>query len=129
MVKEWHVWDFPDNIRIYLIDEFREWLFNELKGVCGTRAEISRRLGLHTSVVKSYLQTGYDSGGLKIYIPIKSIKKIIETFHSQLGTTFLEKLEKQHHCIQSSCRLAGLYAKASYKGDSKSLFYTFPHNL
>jgi len=93
MGKEWHVWDFPDNIRIYFSDGFREWLFAELKNICETRAELSRRLGLHTSMVKSYLQTGHDSKGLKTYIPVKVIKKIIESFNSQLGITFSEKLE------------------------------------
>jgi len=99
---EWHVWDFPDNIRVYFKDEFRECLFKRLKEICGSRAEIGRKLKVSTTTIRAYFQTGHDSAGLKTYVPAKIIKRVIEIFGHQAGNGFSKKLEK--NIIAYRCR-------------------------
>jgi len=99
---EWHVWDFPDNIRVYFKDEFREWLFKRLKEICGSRTEIGRKLKVSTTTIRSYFQTGHDSDNLRTYVPVRIIKKIIKLFSSNFDGNFLQELEK--NIIAYRCR-------------------------
>jgi hypothetical protein len=90
---EWHVWDFPDNIRVYFNNEFRLKLYKKLKEICKTRVEIARRLKTNRETVRRSLYLGYRCE-TKAYTSVKIIKKIIEVFGSQLGNRFLSELEK-----------------------------------
>lgn len=90
---EWHVWDFPDTVRVYFNEDFRIELFRLLKGN-ESRNKLAKRFGVNTSTVKSYFQTGKDSEGLKTYITVKIIKKIPEILSIFTGSEFMKRLEK-----------------------------------
>lgn len=90
---EWHIWDFPDEIRVYFNDQFREKLFRTLKGA-SSRNKLARKFGVSTSIIKSYFQTGKDSAGLKTYIPVKIIKRIPKILSIPVDCEFMLKLEK-----------------------------------
>jgi hypothetical protein len=77
MTTEWHIWDFPDNVRVYLSDDFRSRLFLLLKKK-ESRSKLAKKFDMNTSTIKSYFQNGVDSKGLKTYIPISIVKKIPE---------------------------------------------------
>jgi len=85
---EWHVWDFPDNIRVYFDSDFRELLYKKLIKICKTRIEIARRLGTSKETIRRGLFLG------RTYISIKLIKNVIKVFGEQLGNEFLEEIEK-----------------------------------
>src|SRR3989338_9361234 len=90
---EWHIWDFPDTVRVYFNDKFRIELFELIK--CGdSRVNIAKKFGVSTSIIKSYFQTGKDSDGLKTYIPVKIIKKIPEVMEISTDSEFMHKLER-----------------------------------
>lgn len=95
---EWHIWDFPDNIRIYFTDSFREKLYKKLKDVCKTRIEIARRLETNKETIKNGLSLGKRENRYKIYresyISIKLLKKILTVFKHELNKKFLEELER-----------------------------------
>ncbi len=93
---EWHVWDFPDNIRVYFNDSFRELLYSKLKGICKTRIEIARRLGTDKETIRRCFYLGFrDKRKLvKTYTSVKLIKKIIEVFGFYFDSEFLQNLEK-----------------------------------
>ncbi len=93
MVKEWHIWDFPDNIMVYFKEEFRLRLYTKLKEICGTRDEIARRLESNKETIKSSLFLG-ERDGHKSYTFIKIIKKIVEVFGLHLGNDFLDEMDK-----------------------------------
>lgn len=99
---EWHIWDFPDNVRIYFTDEFREWLFKRLKEICGTRIEIERRLEVSRGTIDEDIKLGKLRNGVETYTSVKIIKKIISVFSSQFDSDFLEKLEKNIIAIRCS---------------------------
>ncbi len=90
---EWHVWDFPDEIRVYFNDDFRIELFKLLKGN-GSRNKLAKRFGVNTSTIKAYFQKGVDSEGLKTYIPTRIIKNVPKVLGIMTDAAFMHKLEK-----------------------------------
>jgi len=90
---EWHVWDFPDNIRVYFKDEFRLKLYRKLKEICKTRVEIARRLKINEETIRLSLYLGHRRG-IKAYTSVKIIKEIVKNFGPQLGNDLLNELEK-----------------------------------
>ncbi|MGC8812622.1 MAG: LAGLIDADG family homing endonuclease [Candidatus Aenigmatarchaeota archaeon] len=93
MTQEWHVWDFPDNVRIYLNDKFRKWLFEKLKEICGSRYRLAKLLNLHPMSIKEY-ELGHSSRKFKVYISVKIIKQFIEILDKASKRYFLKELEK-----------------------------------
>jgi hypothetical protein len=51
-MKSWHLWEFPDNTRVYFKNEFREKLYIKLKEICCTKAEIARKLKTNKETIK-----------------------------------------------------------------------------
>jgi len=90
---EWHVWDFPDTVRVYFNEDFRIELFTLLKGN-SSRNRLAKKFGISTSIIKSYFQTGKDSEGLKTYIPVKIIKRIPYILSISTNSEFMLRLEK-----------------------------------
>jgi hypothetical protein len=90
---EWHVWNFPDNIRIYLNHDFRDLLYEKLIKICKTRIEIARKLNSNKETIRRSLYLGYRNKK-EAYISVKLIKDIIKVFGEQLGSEFLGELEK-----------------------------------
>jgi len=95
---EWHIWNFPDNIRVYFTDEFRELLFTELKRICGTTTEIANQLKTNKETIRNCLKRGYrknrKNGLSRSYISVELIKEIIEEFGNRFGKDFLLRLEE-----------------------------------
>lgn len=92
MTKEWHVWDFPDNIMVYFKEEFRLRLYTKLKEMCSTRDEIARKLESNKETIKSSLFLG-ERDGHKSYTFVRIVKKIVEVFGLQLGSDFLNEMD------------------------------------
>jgi len=90
---EWHVWDFPDNIRVYFKDEFREWLFKRLKEICGSRYRLAKILNLHPMTIKQY-ELGHSTYNLSVYVPVSFVKRIIHIFKGLFTDDILSNLEK-----------------------------------
>jgi len=90
---EWHVWDFPDNIRVYFDSSFRELLYKKLIKICRTRIEIARRLESSKETIRRSLYLGHRNNR-RAYISMKLVKNIVKVFGEQLGNEFLENLEK-----------------------------------
>lgn len=97
---EWHVWDFPDNIRVYFDSSFRELLYKKLIKICRTRIEIARRLGTNKETIRRSLCLGYRDKK-EAYTSVKIIKRIIEIFGNELGDKFLENLEMSIVCYRA----------------------------
>jgi len=95
---EWHIWDFPDNIRVYFKDEFREALYKKLIEICKTRIEIARRLKSDKETIRRCLYLGYrkhkNGRKVKTYTSVPLIKKIVEIFGSKLGEDFIQNFDK-----------------------------------
>ena len=91
--REWHVWNFPDNIMVYFNEEFRLRLYAKLKETCGTRDEIARRLESNKETIKSSLFLG-ERDGHKSYTFVRIVKKIVEVFGLHLGNDFLNEMDK-----------------------------------
>lgn len=93
MVKEWHIWDFPNNIIVCFNEEFRLKLYNKLKEICGTRIEIAKRLGSNKETIRRSLFLGLRNGR-ESYIFAGIVKKIVEVFGTHLGTDFLNEMDR-----------------------------------
>lgn len=91
--REWHVWDFPDNIMVYFNEEFRLRLYAKLKDICGTRDEIARKLESNKETIRSSLFLG-ERDGHKSYTFVKIVKKIVEVFGLQLDSDFLNEMDR-----------------------------------
>jgi len=94
MTLEWHIWDLPDNVRVYFTNEFRIEFFNKLKGICGSRYRLAKLLNLHCMTIKEY-ELGHSSTGSEIYISAKVIRRIIQIFRKDLGDIIPNKLESK----------------------------------
>ncbi len=90
---EWHIWDFPDGIRVYFNEDFRIELFRLLKGN-ESRNKLAKKFGVNTTTIKSYFQTGVDSDGLRTYAPINIIKKLPEILSVSINSKFMKELEE-----------------------------------
>jgi hypothetical protein len=97
-MKCWHVWDFPDNIRVRFRDKFKKALYKKLIEICKTRVEIARRLKSNKETIRRCLYLGYrkhkDGKKVKAYISIPLIKRIITTYETQLGKNFIKRFDK-----------------------------------
>ncbi len=89
---EWHVWEFPDNIRVYFDSNFRQLLYNKLIEICKTRIEIARRLETNKETVRRSLFLGYRNNK-KAYTSVKIIKKIIKVFGKEMGKKLVESFD------------------------------------
>lgn len=97
MSKLWHIWEFPDKIRIRFSERFRKRLYEELRRMCGTREEIANRLGVDSETIKTNIQTGKNRSRkgefVDCYISVKLVKKILEYFGKYSDINFLKSLE------------------------------------
>ncbi len=91
--KEWHIWDFPDEVRICFSDEFREYLFKTLKKVCGSRYGLSKILELHPMTVKEY-ELGKSSHDRPVFISVFVLKKLIEILRKSSASLLIDEVEK-----------------------------------
>jgi hypothetical protein len=90
---EWHVWDFPDNVRVCFSDEFRQHLFEVLKKVCGSRYRLAKVLELHPTTIKEY-ESAKSSTGVEVLIPVSVLKKIIEILRNEGIHYLIDELER-----------------------------------
>jgi hypothetical protein len=98
---EWHVWDFPDNIRIYFADEFRLKLFNKLKEMCGSRYRLAKILKLHPMTIKEY-ELAKSSKGRDVFLPVSVLKKIIDILKKYNRSSLITEIEKHIEKIRMS---------------------------
>jgi intein/homing endonuclease len=98
---EWHVWDFPENIRIYLADEFRLKLFNKLKEICGSRYRLAKILKLHPMTVKEY-ELAKSSEGRDVFLSVSVLKKIIDILKKYECSSLIAEIERHIEKIRMS---------------------------
>ncbi len=90
---EWHIWDFPDNVRIYFTDEFRKYLFETLKKICRSRYRLAKILELHPMTVKQY-ELGNSTYSRIVFMPVFVLKKLIEILKKSEFYSIIDEIEK-----------------------------------
>ena len=98
-MKTWHIWDFPDNIYIYLNDNFRDDFFNNMFKKIGGKRPYARFLGLGQMTVKSYHRGHFYKNGIKYLqsIPISLFKKSLNLIDGELK----QRLENNIYFIKA----------------------------
>lgn len=124
---EWHVWDFPDEIRINFTAEFRQRLFIRLKEVCGSRYALAKSLNLHPMTVKEY-ELARSTTNLPVLLPVKFIKAIKMNFGESLTKEFEEM---ENFILSYRCKNKGLFVHKPILPikESPSLYSTAIHIL
>jgi len=90
---EWHIWDFPDNVRIYFTDEFKKYVFETLKKICRSRYRLAKILELHPVTVKQY-ELGKSTYGRTVFMPVFVLKKLIEILKKSKFYSIIDEIEK-----------------------------------
>lgn len=90
--REFHLWDFPDNLFILLGKEANNQFFKRMYILFGTQQKFSEFLGLYRQEVNKYHKQVLKSRGIywPVYFPLRLFKKCI-TF---LDESFLMYLEQ-----------------------------------
>lgn len=97
-MKVWHIWDFPENVYIYLKDNFRREFFEEMFSKCGGKRPYARYLGISQMSVKNY-HKGYTYKNRIMHkqsIPLSVLKKSL----SLMSETLKNKLEENIFAIK-----------------------------
>ncbi len=102
---EWHIWDFPDGIRVNFTSEYRQKLFIRLKEICGSRYALAKILNLHPMTVKEY-ELGKSSTNRPVFVPVKFIKDIKMNFKGSLTEEFIEM---ENFILSYRCKNKGLF--------------------
>lgn len=90
---EWHVWGFPNDIRICFTNEFRKILFNKLKVICGSRYRLAKLLSMHPMTIKEY-ELGKSSTKRPVFIPVFVLKKLIVILEDAGFLSLIADIEK-----------------------------------
>lgn len=90
MTKEWHIWDFPNNIYIQLNDSFKEEFFNFMFKQFGSKRAYARFLQLNSTDVRKY-QRGFSyKKGIKYpqALPLSLFKKSLNLMDKEMKINF-----------------------------------------
>ena len=90
--KQWHIWDFPDNLYVFLKEDVHEEFFNYVFNCCGGKRPYARFLGSTQSQVKRCWRRYFIKNKKEYmqYTPLWFIKKS----YSILNEDLINKLEK-----------------------------------
>jgi hypothetical protein len=98
-LKEFHLWDFPDNIYVLLKDDFRDNFFKELYSKFGSRRQYALKMGVSPPDVRRYHQGFSIKNSRKFaqYIPNWLIKKSLVLLSEEAK----DELEKNITALRS----------------------------
>jgi len=98
-LREFHIWDFPDNIYILIEEKIRNIVFSKIYSYYGSKRKAAKSLMLDLKTIRDYERAFSIKHKIKHpqYISISFFKKVIHLFNQQ----FLNKIEKNINAIST----------------------------